>query len=80
MAVPKKKTSKSARGMRCSHDALEKSSYVVNKIDGTTKRNHHVDANGVYKGRQIIFNLKNTAKETTDKEDSKEVNSTESNT
>jgi large subunit ribosomal protein L32 len=79
MAVPKKKTSKSARGMRCSHDALEKSSYVVDKKDGTTKRNHHIDANGFYKGRQIIFNLKEKT-ENTSEDKNTEINSTESNT
>jgi large subunit ribosomal protein L32 len=55
MAVPKKKTSKSKRGMRRSHQALESNSFVENKKTGQLHRPHHVDLNtGTYRDRQVI--------------------------
>ena len=43
MAVPKRKTSPSKRGMRRSHDRLPLSSYVEDKESGELRRPHHVD-------------------------------------
>ncbi|OFW97266.1 MAG: 50S ribosomal protein L32, partial [Alphaproteobacteria bacterium RIFCSPHIGHO2_12_FULL_45_9] len=43
MAVPKKKTSKSARDMRRSHHALETFNWVEDKTTGEPVRRHHVD-------------------------------------
>jgi large subunit ribosomal protein L32 len=54
MAVPKKKTSKSRRNMRRSHLALEKNSYATDKNTGELHRPHHIDSNGMYKGKQVI--------------------------
>jgi len=55
MAVPKKKTSKSKRNMRRSHDALSRVNVIVDKDTGEYRLPHHVDASsGSYKGKQII--------------------------
>jgi large subunit ribosomal protein L32 len=48
MAVPKAKTSKSARGMRRSHNALNKVNVVEDKTSGELKRPHHVSPDGNY--------------------------------
>lgn len=53
MAVPKRKTSKSARNMRRSHLALKKVSAVEDTTSGELKRPHHVSPDGYYKGRQV---------------------------
>ena len=53
MAVPKKKTSKSKRDMRRSHDALPTVIAVEDKTTGELKRPHHVSADGYYNGRQV---------------------------
>ena len=55
MAVPKKKTSKSKRNMRRSHDSLKQQAYVEDETTGEFHRPHHVDMKtGFYKGRQVI--------------------------
>jgi len=54
MAVPKSKISKSRRGMRRSHNALEAVTVVEDKTTGELKRPHHVSPDGFYKGRQVI--------------------------
>ena len=55
MAVPKKKTSPSRRGMRRSADALKQPSYVEDKDSGELRRSHHIDLKtGKYRGRQIL--------------------------
>ncbi|HMN52239.1 MAG: 50S ribosomal protein L32 [Xanthobacteraceae bacterium] len=55
MAVPKRKTSPSRRGMRRSADALKTTAYVEDKDSGELRRPHHVDLkSGMYKGRQIL--------------------------
>ena len=53
MAVPKRKTSPSRRGMRRSHEALDKTNVVEDKTTGELKRPHHVSADGYYNGRQV---------------------------
>ena len=54
MAVPKRKTTPSRRGMRRSADALKKPSYVEDKIPGNFAA-HHIDLKtGMYKGRQVL--------------------------
>ena len=55
MAVPKRKTSPSRRGMRRAHDAYK----IVNPSTcnncGTTKRSHHICTGcGQYRGRQVL--------------------------
>ena len=55
MAVPKKKTSKSRRGMRRSHDALKPINVVNCKNCGESRLPHHVCMScGQYNGRQIM--------------------------
>ena len=54
MAVPKRKTSPSRRGMRRSADALKKPTYVEDKDSGELRRPHHIDLKtGMYRGRQV---------------------------
>jgi large subunit ribosomal protein L32 len=55
MAVPKRKTSPSKRGMRRSADALKASTYVEDKNSGELRRPHHIDLKtGMYRGRQVL--------------------------
>ena len=55
MAVPKSKITKSRRGMRRSHDAINNDAYVENKDTGELHRPHHIDLKtGFYKGRQVL--------------------------
>jgi large subunit ribosomal protein L32 len=55
MAVPKRKTSPSRRGMRRSADALKAPSYVEDKDSGELRRPHHIDLKtGMYRGRQVL--------------------------
>ena len=55
MAVPKRKTSPSKRGMRRSADALKAPTYVEDKDSGELRRPHHIDLkSGMYKGRQVL--------------------------
>ncbi|WOE74709.1 50S ribosomal protein L32 [Alterisphingorhabdus coralli] len=55
MAVPKRKTTPSKRGMRRSHDALKAEAFQECPNCGELKRPHHVcPACGYYNGREII--------------------------
>jgi len=55
MAVPKRKTTPSKRGMRRAHDALAGNTYIEDKDSGELRRPHHIDLKtGMYKGRQIL--------------------------
>ena len=55
MAVPKKKTSPSRRGMRRSADALKQPTYIEDKDSGERRRPHHIDLKtGMYKGRVVL--------------------------
>ena len=55
MAVPKRKTTPSKRGMRRSTDALKNPAYVEDKASGELRRPHHVDLKtGMYRGRQVL--------------------------
>ena len=57
MAVPKRKTSKSKRNMRRSHDALRSINIIVDKESGEPRLSHRLDlSTGVYNGKQIINN------------------------
>lgn len=53
MAVPKRKTSPSRRGMRQSHHALEGTTIVEDKKSGELRRPHTVGKDGSYNGRQV---------------------------
>lgn len=55
MAVPKKKTSKSRRNMRRSHDSLSRINVIIDKDTGEYRLPHRMDASsGVYNKKQII--------------------------
>jgi len=55
MAVPKRKTSPSKRGMRRSADALKAPTYIEDKDSGELRRPHHIDLKtGMYRGRQVL--------------------------
>ncbi len=55
MAVPKKKTSPSRRGMRRAHDALTVKAFNECSNCGELKRPHHVCGHcGYYDGRQVV--------------------------
>lgn len=55
MAVPKKKTSKSRRDKRRTHDALKMPVFAVCSKCGEAKRPHHICGNcGTYDGKKVI--------------------------
>ncbi|GJL97047.1 MAG: 50S ribosomal protein L32 [Hyphobacterium sp.] len=55
MAVPKRKTTPSKRGMRRSHDKLANPTYVEDKDSGELRRPHHIDLKtGMYRGKQVL--------------------------
>src|SRR5258707_5722799 len=55
MAVPRRKTSPSRRGMRRWADALKKPTYVEDKDSGELRRPHPLDLKtGMYKSRQVL--------------------------
>ncbi|MFZ4122873.1 MAG: 50S ribosomal protein L32 [Caulobacterales bacterium] len=55
MAVPKRKTSPSRRGMRRSHDKLKANSFIEDKESGELRRPHHIDLKtGRYNGKQVL--------------------------
>ena len=55
MAVPKRKTSRSKRDMRRSHDSLNLINIINDKDSGEPRISHRLDmSTGVYNGRQIL--------------------------
>ncbi len=54
MAVPKKKTTQSKRGMRRAHDAISTGTYEECPDSGDLKLRHHISPEGWYRGRQVI--------------------------
>ncbi|MGC6499936.1 MAG: 50S ribosomal protein L32 [Henriciella sp.] len=55
MAVPKRKTTPSKRGMRRAHDRLQGNAYIEDAESGELRRPHHIDLkSGMYRGRQIL--------------------------
>lgn len=55
MAVPKRKTTPSKRGMRRAHDRLAGATYVEDQDSGELRRPHHIDLkSGMYRGKQIL--------------------------
>ena len=54
MAVQKSKKSRSRRGMRRSHDALNTTALAVDQTTGEMHQRHHMTADGYYRGRQVI--------------------------
>ncbi len=62
MAVPRRKTSPSRRGMRRSADAIKAPAYVEDKDSGELRRPHHIDLkSGMYRGRQVLKPKNSTA-------------------
>jgi len=56
MAVPKRKTSKSKRNMRRSHDAISLINIIDDKESGEPRISHRLDkSTGMYNGKQIII-------------------------
>ena len=56
MAVPKRKTSKSKRNMRRSHDQIKRINIIEDKSSGEPRLSHRLDlSTGVYNGKQIII-------------------------
>ncbi|MEJ2316018.1 MAG: 50S ribosomal protein L32 [Gammaproteobacteria bacterium] len=54
MAVQQNRKTPSKRGMRRSHDALNKETLSVDQTSGETHLRHHVTADGFYRGRKVI--------------------------
>ena len=55
MAVPKRKTTPSKRGMRRAHDRLGAATYIEDKDSGELRHPHHIDLkSGMYRGKQIL--------------------------
>ena len=54
MAVHKSRVTRSRRGMRRSHDGLNKATLSIDVATGETHRRHHISPDGYYKGRQVI--------------------------
>ena len=55
MAVPKRKTSKSKRNMRRSHDSIASINIIEDKKSGEPRLSHRLDLyTGVYNGKQIL--------------------------
>lgn len=60
MAVPKRKTSKSKRNMRRSHDSINYLNIVEDKDSGEPRKSHQLDlSTGMYNGRQILKKAEN---------------------
>ena len=55
MAVPKRKTSKSRRNKRRSHQRISRVNIVEDKKSGEFRLSHHIDLKtGFYNGKQIL--------------------------
>jgi len=55
MAVPKRKTSKSKRNKRRSHDRVSSINIIEDKKSGEFRLSHHIDLKtGIYNGKQIL--------------------------
>tara|TARA_B110000438_G_C15711057_1_gene605364 strand:+ start:386 stop:571 length:186 start_codon:yes stop_codon:yes gene_type:complete len=60
MAVPKRKTSKSKRNMRRSHDSIKSINIIEDKESGEPRVSHRLDmSTGMYNGKQIIVKKEN---------------------
>lgn len=54
MAVQKSRKSRSKRGMRNAHRALQPAALSTDPTTGSTHRRHHISEDGYYKGRQVL--------------------------
>ena len=56
MAVPKRKTSRSKRNMRRSHNAANLINIIEDKDSGEPRLSHQLDSStGMYNGKKVIF-------------------------
>jgi large subunit ribosomal protein L32 len=60
MAVQKSRRTPSTRGMRRSHDGLDKPAVSVEPTTGETHRRHHISPDGYYRGKKIIETAEKT--------------------
>ena len=55
MAVPKRKTSKSRRDKRRSHQQISTANIIEDKKSGEYRLSHHIDLKtGLYNGKQVL--------------------------
>ena len=54
MAVGQARMTRSRRGMRRAHDALQTAERSTDKTSGEVHRRHHVTADGFYRGKKVI--------------------------
>lgn len=54
MAVQKSRKSRSRRGMRRAHSALEPQALSIDKTSGETHQRHHITKDGYYRGRKVL--------------------------
>lgn len=54
MAVQKSRKTPSKRGMRRSHDALDKATLSTDPVSGELHRRHHITSTGYYRGKQVV--------------------------
>lgn len=54
MAVQQNRKTPSRRGMRRSHDAIDKPTLSVEPTTGETHLRHHVSPEGYYKGKKVV--------------------------
>ncbi|WP_395480111.1 50S ribosomal protein L32 [Candidatus Curculioniphilus buchneri] len=54
MAVQKNKSTRSKRGMRRAHDALNTALLTLDKMSGEQHLRHHITVTGFYRGRKVI--------------------------
>lgn len=56
MAVPKRKTSRSKRDMRRSHDSIDQLNIILDKNSGEPRLTHRIDlSTGIYNGKTILI-------------------------
>jgi large subunit ribosomal protein L32 len=53
MAVQQNRKSRSKRGTRRAHDAVDKAELSVDSTTGETHLRHHVSPDGYYRGRKV---------------------------
>ena len=58
MAVQKSRKSRSKRGMRRSHDALNSSVFSIDQSSGEKHLRHNISKTGYYKGKKVVSILK----------------------
>lgn len=54
MAVQKKHTTRSKRGMRRAHHALSKPNLSIDETSGEVHLRHHITKDGFYRSRKVI--------------------------